>query len=351
MELKATQDDLAKAKAGLEASRSEVANLAGQLEVAKVSAAAGAEPDTAIAEEIERLTKELSHAHDDLAASHDVLSLTKQSLEEITNNQAKELEEAAKGRAEEVTRLKTLHEQEVNTLVGQKSDLAIKLSDLEGEVATLKASTAVERAASPRPNGNAPPTSPGVTKEELQRMHEAHNAKLNDLQAEHDKAIKAIKQELETHQSKAEDLQQEVGRKAMEIQYLEQEQEESTDTITRYVTFVLSNDLFTNIYRLFKVERRSQQSQRAIEGQGRVVCVFYFCSLLLAFSFPPLLMQTTIPDVKHCCYIGLNPYRYSISSPIVRIPTSFIPYTVVLIPCTCFTSRFLFVHIYLAAFP
>lgn len=239
MELKATQDDLAKAKAGLEASRAEVANLAGQLEVAKVSAA-GAEPDTAIAEEIERLTKELSHAHDDLAASHDALSLTKQSLEEITNNQAKELEEAAKGRAEEVTRLKMLHEQEVNTLVGQKSDLAVKLSDLEGEVATLKASTAAERAASPKPNGNAPPTSPGVTKEELQRMHEAHNAKLNDLQAEHDKAIKAIKQELETHQSKAEDLQQEVGRKAMEIQYLEQEQEESTDTITRYVTYILS---------------------------------------------------------------------------------------------------------------
>ncbi|KZP10531.1 hypothetical protein FIBSPDRAFT_801088 [Athelia psychrophila] len=231
LELKATQDDLAKAKAGLEASRAEVANLTGQLQVAKVSASA--EPDTAIAEEIERLTKALSHAHDDLSASRDALSLTKQSLEEVTNNQAKELEEAAKGRAEEVTRLKALHEQEVNTLIGQKTNLATKLSDLEGELATLSASSAAEASTSPKPNGNAAPTSPGITKEELQRMHEAHNAKLNDLQAEHEKALKAVKEELETHQSKGEDLQQEVGRKAMEIQYLEQEQEESTDTITR----------------------------------------------------------------------------------------------------------------------
>ena len=55
-------------------------------------------------------------------------------------------------------------------------------------------------------------------------MHEAHNAKLHDLQAEHDKATKALKESLDASLSKADDLKQEVDRKAMEIQYLEQEQ-------------------------------------------------------------------------------------------------------------------------------
>ena len=66
-------------------------------------------------------------------------------------------------------------------------------------------------------------------------MHEAHNAKVHDLQAEHDKAFKALKESLDASLSKSEELQQEISRKAMEIKYLEQEQEESSDQITRYV--------------------------------------------------------------------------------------------------------------------
>jgi len=233
LELRATQDDLAKAKAALEASRAEVETLTAQLDEAKAAVAAGAPPDPAIVEEIDRLTRELSHAKDDVAATHDALNLTKQSLSEVSNNQTKELEEAAKGRAEEVMRLKATHEDEVAALVGQKSELATKLSDLEGEFATLKASASAEPPASPKTNGMTQPTSPGVTKEELQRMHEAHNAKVHDLQAEHDKAFKALKESLDASLSKSEELQQEISRKAMEIKYLEQEQEESSDQITR----------------------------------------------------------------------------------------------------------------------
>jgi len=68
-------------------------------------------------------------------------------------------------------------------------------------------------------------------------MHEAHNAKLHDLQAEHDKALKAVKESLDASMSKTDELTQEVARKAMEIQYLEQDQDESQDQITRYVEF------------------------------------------------------------------------------------------------------------------
>lgn len=237
LELKATQDDLAKAKAALETSRAEIAQLTTQLDDAKTSAAVGATTDPAIAEEIERLTKELSRAKDDVAATNEALNQTKQSLAEVSGNQAKELEEAAKGRAEEVTRLKTAHEGEVNTLVAQKTDLATRLSDLEGDLATVKASIGAGSPTSSKANGangSAQPLSPGVTKEELQKMHEAHNAKLHDLQAQHDKSEKAANEKLEAALSKNDELQQEVARKAMEIQYLEQEQDESQDQITRY---------------------------------------------------------------------------------------------------------------------
>jgi len=58
-----------------------------------------------------------------------------------------------------------------------------------------------------------------------------------DLQAEHDRGIKALQEELRVSQAKAAELQEEVSRKAMEIQYLEQDQEENQEQITRYVQF------------------------------------------------------------------------------------------------------------------
>jgi len=236
LELKATHEDLVKAKATLEASRVEVASLAVQLEEAKAAASAEIPPDPAVTEEIERLNRELSHAKDDVAATHDALDLTKQSLSDILTNKTKELEEAAKGRAEDVIRLKVAHEEEIAALVGQKSELAIKLSDLEGELATLRASASVEIPTSPKTNGTngtAQPVSPGVTKEELQSMHEAHNAKVHDLQAEHDKALRALKESLDASLSRSEELQEEVARKEMEIRLLEQEREDNVDQITR----------------------------------------------------------------------------------------------------------------------
>jgi chromosome segregation ATPase len=238
LDLKATQDDLAKAKATLDSTRLEVESVRTQLDEARaaVDAAAAASPEHLA--EVERLTTELSHAKDDLAAVSDMLNLTKASLGEMSNNHSTELEEAAKGRAEEVTKLRTAHEEEVTALVKQKSDLLMQVSDLQGELTILKASISAEPP-SPKGNGNgaAHIPSPSVTREELQQMHEAHNLKVHDLQAEHDKAIKALQEQLETALSQGEGLQQDVARKAMEIQYLEQEQDEHQDQITRYVRF------------------------------------------------------------------------------------------------------------------
>ena len=239
LELKATKDDLSKAKASLDAARSEAESLTKQRDEA-LTAAATPKASPEHLEEIARLTSELSRSKDDLHAATDMLSLTKASLSEMSRNHGKELEEAAKARAEETTKLRALHDADITTFATQKSELSIKLSDLEGELATLKASMSSDH---PKSNGvSAPhppsPGSTGVTREELQRIHEAHSLKMYDLQAEHDRGIKALQEELKASQAKAAELQEEVSRKAMEIQYLEQDQEENQEQITRYVQFL-----------------------------------------------------------------------------------------------------------------
>lgn len=238
LDLKATQDDLTKAKAALEAARADVDSLTTQRDEARAAAASAPGTSPEHAEQLARLTQELSIKKDDLEAATGLLDLTKTSLAEMSNNQAKELEEAAKSRAEEVTKLRAAHDEAVALLEDEKAAIATHLSDVQGDLATLKASIGTEVTA-PKSNGNGAvhPPSPGVTKEELQRMHEAHNLRIHDLQAEHEKAMKALNIKLEASEDKAAELQQEVGRKAMEIQYLEQDQEENQEQITRYVGF------------------------------------------------------------------------------------------------------------------
>ncbi|KAF9462104.1 hypothetical protein BDZ94DRAFT_1166444 [Collybia nuda] len=238
LDLKATQDDLMKAKAALEVARTEVKSLTSQRDQARAVSASARETPPEHVEELARLAQELAIKKDDLEAVTGLLDLTKASLTEISNNQVKELEEAAKSRAEEVTKLRSAHDATLMSVIAEKTALANNLSDVQGELATLKASISSETSP-PRGNGNGSvhPPSPGVTKEELQRMHEAHNLKIHDLQAEHEKALKALRSELEASEDRTSELQQEVGRKAMEIQYLEQDQEENQEQITRYVGF------------------------------------------------------------------------------------------------------------------
>ncbi|KAF8846250.1 hypothetical protein BDN67DRAFT_960954 [Paxillus ammoniavirescens] len=244
LELRATQDDLSKAKAALDASRTEIESMNTQLEDARaslLSACASADQAT----EIERLAKELANLRDENTMLNDVLAVTKESLSEMSANHTKELEEGARSRVEEVTRLRSTHEGEISILAAQKSELALSLSDLEGEIATLKAQlAAVEPAVAPKSNGTVPVSALTVTREELQKVHDAHNLKMHDMQAEHDRLVRALRVEVDALQTRLDEVQQDVTRKSMEIQYLEQEHEESQDSITRYVKVFGLQSLF-----------------------------------------------------------------------------------------------------------
>lgn len=244
LELRATRDDLSKTKAALDTSRAECESLRAQLKDAHSSfIAASANADQAA--EVERLTKEIANLRDENVMLNDVLAATKESLSAMSTNHSKELEEAVRIRVEEVMRLRSIHDGELSTLAAQKSELALSLSDLEGEIATLKAQlAAVEPAVAPRSNGTVHASATTVTRDELQKAHEAHNLKMHDLQAEHDRVVRGLGMEVETLQGRLDEVQQDVARKSMEIQYLEQEQEESQDSITRYVKVFGLQSLF-----------------------------------------------------------------------------------------------------------
>jgi conserved oligomeric Golgi complex subunit 6 len=226
-----------KAKTAFSTALQEVETLKSQLDEARQAAVAAA--STAAADqdtEIARLTKELSNARDDLNSVNEIFHATQESMREMGNNHRMELEEAAKGRADEVSKLRAAHDAEIQSLVADKARLVTNLSDLEGEVLTLRASAAsTVTTASPKRNGSATAPSETVTKEELQRMHEAHNLKMHDLQAQHDKEIRALREQVETAIAKAEEAETDLERKKMEITWLEQDLVDSQDEITRYV--------------------------------------------------------------------------------------------------------------------
>ena len=235
LELKATKDDLTKSKGALDELRKELESVNGQLDAARAAAAAGPAVSPQHVEEVARLTKELSVAKDDLSAVTDMLNLTKSSLTEMSEKHQKDLEEAAKRSTDEALKARAAHDEEIRVLASQKADALIKLSDLEGELATVRAADSVAQTASPKANGSTShsPTSPGVTKEELAKLHEAHTHKIYDLKAEQDKALQTLKEELDKSRKTAEELAREVERKNMEIKYLEQDQEEHQGEITR----------------------------------------------------------------------------------------------------------------------
>lgn len=237
LELKATQDDLAKSKAALEELRKELENVKAQRDAAKASAEAVPAISSEQAEEVARLAQELAVAKDDLAAVTDMLNLTKSSLTEMSDKHQHDIEESAKDRAEEALKLAAAHDKEIKALASQKHDLLIRLSDLEGELSTAKAALSAAQTASPKPNGtpSRAPASPGVSKEELAKLHEAHTHKVYDLQAEHEQVLKVLREELQKAQEGNTQLKQEVERKNMEMRYLESDLEEIQGEVTECV--------------------------------------------------------------------------------------------------------------------
>jgi len=241
LELKATQDDLFKSKAALDASAQELKYLEAQLEAARATVevlTSSATPDRT--EEVNALKKDLADSNLDRTTLQEVLAATNETIADISNRHIGDLEEVTKARTIEVAKLKSAHEFELAQSAKEKSDLASKLSDAQNEIATLKAAITA-RPGTPtttRARGHGRTGSGTVAKEEIQKMHEAHNLKMNDLQADYEKKLKELREELQAANERTKGLEAEVSRKALEISFREHEQEEANETITRLEAYL-----------------------------------------------------------------------------------------------------------------
>lgn len=215
IEVNAAREDLIKTKAAL-------ASVTGELETAKIhleesrsliSSLDKSDKDETIA----RLSRELANEREQQANMREVLNALNQSISDMSNHHSKELEEAAKFRADEATKLRTAHKEEVDALTKDRVDLTVQLADRENELKTLRATLEAEPASLPKSNGvsHAPITS--VTQEELQKLHEAHNLKLGDLQAQHDREMRDLREELERSLAISDDFNRQIAQKNMEI--------------------------------------------------------------------------------------------------------------------------------------
>lgn len=239
LELKATQDDLAKAKAVAAASQPEIDSLKAQLaESLKATDEATASAMLLAQEEIERLTKAVAGLQGELESTKSAMVSSQemfvQNHEQMMKNHATEREEAAKLRAEALQALKAEHEGELKKLSEMRTEILSALEDereaKEKALAQVASLSRQQPAPAPKSNGAAPAD---VSKEDLTRMHHAHTLKLSEVEAQNQKSIKALKEKIAEMEATAEELRNDVGRKEMELSFLETEKEEAADEIKR----------------------------------------------------------------------------------------------------------------------
>lgn len=178
----------------------EIDSLRAQLEEAKAAttsavSAAGDEHSS----EYQRVIKALSVAQDDLTNVNEAYQISKDSLSQMANSHTVELEEAAKTRAEEATKLRAQFEEEKQVLIRERSELAARLAEVEADLNVARAAPAHPPTPpqSPPANGKAGYTNGSVSREELERLHQAHSHKVIDLESAHEKAIQALREQLE----------------------------------------------------------------------------------------------------------------------------------------------------------
>lgn len=210
-------------------------NLKAQLEQAQQAASAvldGARTEHAA--ELVKLQRELSASHDDLAALKSAFEANRESIEAMSHRHSSELDETATRHTARLSEMEAQYHSARTNLENAVISGKERIHELEVEleVAKVKAADAAQPPPPPRANGAA---SPGVTKEELKSLHEAHNLKMHTMEAEFQKRIADLTHSLEIAVAKADELETESERKDMRLHFLEKDQDESQDRIQRYV--------------------------------------------------------------------------------------------------------------------
>jgi conserved oligomeric Golgi complex subunit 6 len=240
LELKATQDDLAKSKAALAAAQSqvelqivEIQRLTQEAENAKSAASSNSEKDV----QIEGLRRQLSTMADDLEATKLASEAQKESFHEMAASHQRDLEEAAKSRVEAVQALRAELEEAKNSWSAERTRLSQELEDERVAKERAKAEAQAAQTAlqtppmSPKTNGGQP--SQMVPREELLKVHEAHSAKLAEVEASSAKATELLRKEVEELREECAELKGQLSSKTLELKFLDDEKTELEEEVER----------------------------------------------------------------------------------------------------------------------
>lgn len=206
-----------------------------ELAEAKAGAAAGLEH----AAQAEKLRRELVVVNDELSMTSSAFQATKESFSQISANHDRELEDKIQQHIEEIQALKTQFAKERTQFDAVKARLQADLEDEKvakehAKAEALAAQTALQTPPmSPKQNGNAHPPTPMVAREELQKIHEAHSAKVSELEAEHTKGVRLLKDEVSGLQKLITELQGSLDSKCLELQFAASEKEELEDELAK----------------------------------------------------------------------------------------------------------------------
>ena len=240
LDLRATLDDLAKAKTNLAAALKEVDALTAQvsqLKEALATAQAASSSDAEHAAETERLKGELCSLNDELTMVREAFQASKESFTEINANHERELEEKTEQYVEQTQKLKAELEEERASFAQARTKLESELEDERvakerAKAEALAAQTALQTPPmSPKPNGNAP--TPMVPREELQQLHEAHSAKLSELEADYQKALETLEEQLRAMKENFEGANAALQSKTLELQFTESEKQDLESELAR----------------------------------------------------------------------------------------------------------------------
>jgi conserved oligomeric Golgi complex subunit 6 len=240
LELRATRDDLAKAKANLTAAQNEVAALSVQVNQLKETLTAvrvATSSDAGRAAEVEKLKGEVFSLNDELTMIKGAFQATKESFAEISASHERELEEKTKLHVEQTQKLRAELEEERSLFERLRNKLESELEDERvakerAKAEALAAQTALQTPPmSPKPNGNAP--TPMVLREELQKLHEAHSAKVSELEADHQKALQGLEEQLRAMMENYEGANTALHSKTLELQFTETEKQDLESELAR----------------------------------------------------------------------------------------------------------------------
>ncbi len=237
--LAATSDDLAKNKTLLASSQEEIDSLRKQLDGARDAiAAASANADAVIKEQVQQAKKDVGSVLDDMNTYKKLLEETQLSFASDTEarmaSHARELEELVSARTKETISLKESHEQELARYNAERAGLRSALEDeRDAKEKALAQITSLQQIRS-----RSPPTSPrntpartGVSKEEIEKLHQAHNMTLMMVEAEHKKEMEALKKQIARLEELVNEAQGERDRKELELTFVTQEKSDLEDEV------------------------------------------------------------------------------------------------------------------------